>query len=206
MSEHDEHDQEGAEMKPPTIPAGIEPTDSRSTLEELGSAGHDPTFEELVDHADDPLPEGMDVLAELSGATPEGQSATDSYGYDKQLAEEGKWFAWPKLGPAARVKLAKVGNKLWKQLSERARERYGGDDGAIKPATMDRIIEPMMAKSIFIGMDGVVVEVGAEPLADTVENRLRLLELFSPDLRNDLFKVANNPKNFRDLSEEVLGN
>lgn len=189
---------------------GAPPIDGAAALADLTGGGgvHEPSLEDLIGDrgGDTPPPTGIDVLTELAGATPEGQSATDAYGYNKELAEQGKWFRWSKLGPAARVKLAKVGNKVWRQLSDRARERYGGDDGAIKPATMDRIIEPMMAKSIFIGMEGVVVEVGAEPLTDTVENRLRLLELFSPDLRNDLFKVANNPKNFRDLSEEVLGN
>lgn len=175
-----------------------------------GSGAGEPSLESLIGEtagAGEEAPSaGAEVLRQLAGETTADATAQASYGFDRTLAEDGKWFKFPKLGPNARVKLRKVGCKLWKELMDKARQKWGGEDGTISPATMEKIIEPIMAKSLFAGMEGVVVEVGADALPDTTESRLRLMERFTPDLRNDLFKVCNGPKNFRDNSEAILGN
>lgn len=171
------------------------------------------TFDDLVQDDSSPSSDGKAILAALGEALKADEVATaaGSYGFDKELAESGKWFRWPKLGPKARVKLCKLGCKAWDAVLNKARKRYGDADGTINADALGKIIEPMMAKALFVGMEDVILELDADgkpsaPLADSEEARLRLMEQFSPDLHTDLLKVANNPKNFRDLSEDVLGN
>jgi hypothetical protein len=152
-----------------------------------------------------PEQDDLDVLKVLSGATEEEASAAGSYGYDKALAEGGKPFKWPKLGPHAKLTLKKVGCKAWKAISARARAAYGDDTGAIDPAKFEEILPGMLVKSVFAGMEGVIVEVGQPPLEDSQENRLLLLRMFD-GLTMEIFNACNKPKNFRDNSEKVLGN
>lgn len=208
MSEDTQVQQDGAATPQPIAivppPPPAPPPEPAEVTQGTGA-----TFDSIVagDDEDAPSTDGLAVLAELGNPLAAGYaSAADSYGYDRNLANNGKWFTWPKLGPSARVKLLKIGCPAWKVVADRAREKYGDDTGAIKSDVMDRILEPMMAKAAFVDMENVVVEVGADPLKNTEENRLRLMEQYTPELRNDLWKVCNNPKNFKDLSEEVLGN
>lgn len=147
----------------------------------------------------------LDVLKTLDGATEEEASAAGSYGYDKALAEGGKWFKWPKLGPNARLYLKKVGCKAWKAVSARARAQYGDDTGAIDPTKFEEVLPAMEVKSIFAKMEGVIVELGQPPLEDSQENRVKLLAMFD-GLTMEIFNACNKPKNFRDNSEKVLGN
>ena len=192
-----------------TVPPSVElvtqqALDTMDLLDQLSGHGES-SFDDLVGAVTEAPPDGMDVLKALSGAKEGEATASGSYGYDKALAESGKMFAWPKLGPIAKLKLCKIGCRSWKAVADRARELYAGEDGSIKPSTMDKILAGMMVKSVFVDMEGVVIEVGAPPLVNSDEARLRLLEAFD-GLRDEIFKACNNPKNFRDLSEKVLGN
>lgn len=192
---------------PPPPPMAIVPPPAPAAPSEPPPSA---TFDAIVAGDEDgeaPSTDGLVVLAELGSPKTAGAgSATDSYGYDRDLAFNGKWFRWPKLGPTARVKLCKIGSPGWKVVADRARQKYGDEGGAIAPAVMEKILKPMMAKAAFVEMEGVVVELGADPLKDSEEGRLRLLEMFDPELPNDLWKVCNNPRQFKDASEEVLGN
>ena len=184
-------------------PFAVQPAVNDAAVMAALDAQAEPDIEDLV--AGEPPTEGMDVLAALSGATEDEASATGSYGYDKTIAEAGKWFKWPKLGPTARVHLCSTQSKKWKAVRDRVRVIYAEDDGSIPPATMDTILAPMMVKSVFDQMEGIVVQVGQPPLTDSIQNRLQLLNDFE-GLRDELFKVCAKPKNFRDLSDKVLGN
>lgn len=178
------------------------------------AAETEPSIEQLLSQRAEPNgaepaevpPTGAQILAELSGSTPDEASAETSYGYDRELAETGKWFKWPKLGPEAFLLLRKVGCEQWRSVLEKARERYGEEDGTIKPKVMDKIIDALIAKGLWGGMRGVRTRVGEPALDDSIENRLRLLEGFHPDLGNDIFKVCASPKQFKDASEAILGN
>lgn len=197
------------DLPPAVLPPAAPPESAAEVMAEIDRAAEATALDDFIAGiapTEDDVPAGLAVLEELSGGGEGEESAIGSYGYDRKIANEGKWFKWRKLGPAARVFLRKVGCDAWNGVIDRARERYGDESGNIPPKTMKKIIEPLMVKSLFGGMEGVVVRVGDPALRDTPENRLRLLEMFTPDLANDLFATCKNPRNFRDLSEEVLGN
>lgn len=164
-----------------------------------------------------PPPVGLSILAAMAGdeeaadassvsaKADVAQSAAGSYGYDKAIAE-GKWVKWPKLGPSARLYLAKTQNKAWKTKMNRLRKVFGDDNGVIDQAVFtDKLLGPLMVESVFLGMEGVIVEPGQPELANSKENRLRLFEDFE-GLKDEVLVYCSAPKNFRDNSEAIVKN
>jgi hypothetical protein len=156
-------------------------------------------------------PAGLDVLATMAdgptAVTGTGQTtnATDSYGFDKTLAEQGKWVPWPKLGPNAKLLLAKTQNKKWKFNLGKLRAKYADDTGNIETVFfIDNLLGPLMVKSVFLGMTDVMVELGAPALQDDERTRLKLFEDFE-GCKDDVLAYCSKATNFRN-TEAVTKN
>lgn len=172
----------------------------------------------------------LDMAEEDRGTTPE-----DEYGFDPTIAL-GKWINFFKLGRRTvkegddefeefvQVRLAMFGdeNEKFKNAMTAAREKYGDEQGKIPEKTMEEILPPIFCNSVWIGMrtvrrkvgaadytvvyDAVRMVAGSDPWPDSLPNRLRVLLRYGSKLQGDLFKIARNNKNFRDLGEDALGN
>lgn len=174
-------------------------------MAELESEPDDGTpIEHLIDREFAPPPMGLDILesmdeepAPVAAQKAGAGSAVDSYGYDKTIANEGKWVPWPKLGPAARLLLAKTQNKRWKLNLAKLRAKHADDTGQIDPVFFtEKLLGPLMVKSVFLGMDGVVVEVDQPALEDSDVRRLQLFEEFD-GLQDEVLVFCTKASNFR---------
>ena len=74
----------------------------------------------------------------------------------------------------------------------------------------ETLLGPLMVMSVFLGMEGVIIDVDAAgnpmpPVEDSRANRLALFERFE-GLKDEVLVYCTNPKNFRESTEATLKN
>lgn len=114
------------------------------------------------------------LLDELLLEAERPQGAQASYGYDRRLAERGKWFNWRRLGASARLKIAKTKNQGYVELWDKAVRQHGNKrTGQIPLAKRRELLPVIHAKTLLTGMEGVVL---ADPRTGEVLSTVERVE------------------------------
>ena len=122
-----------------------------------------------------------------------------SFGEDKKLAEEGKWFD---MEDGGRALVAKLGNPKFQAEVQRLSKPHM----ALLRSTMDttellgRITVEGMAKTILLDFEKISLD--GEPVESTFESRLMLLTDY-PAFRETISVIAADRRNFS--PEELAG-
>lgn len=122
------------------------------------------------------------------------------FGFDKELAEKGKWHDLPGGG---RVCVAKLGNPLYKAEIVRLQKPYLAmlrSDKVDNTALIDTITIKAMAKTILTGFTDIILD--GEELEYSFENAVYLLTEF-PDFREIISELSLSSMHFQ--AEEIAG-